>query len=249
MNFLKNIFGRILATWALLVFAITLIVMSIPIWLTSFVKDPKGTELFRRISKGWMDFFLLVIGCPIRVTGNSNFKKGQTYVVVCNHRSLMDVPLSTPHIPGPNKTIAKKELSKIPLFGMIYKRGSILVDRNSDESRRKSLDEMQRVLAKGMHMCIYPEGTRNKTGNPLKSFYDGAFKLASDTGTAIIPAIIFGTDKVLPNNKTFFVWPHRVSINFLPPIEVTKKEKVTALKEKVFQTMWEYYQQNAESSK
>jgi 1-acyl-sn-glycerol-3-phosphate acyltransferase len=245
MNLIKNIFGRILATWALLFFGTTLILMSIPIWLTTFIKEPRGTELFRKISRVWMDVFLFFIGSPIKVRGDSNFKKGQTYVVVCNHRSLMDVPLSTPHIPGPNKTIAKKELSKIPLFGMIYKRGSVLVDRKSDESRRRSFDQMQQVLANGMHMCIYPEGTRNKTGNPLKSFYDGAFKLASDTGTPIIPAIIFNTDKVLPNNKTFFVWPHSVSINFLPAIEVTKNENVTALREKVFKIMWEYYEQHA----
>jgi len=156
----------------------------------------------------------------------------------------MDVPLSTPHIPGPNKTIAKKELAKIPIFGMVYKRGSILVDRKSDESRRRSMDEMKKVLAQGMHMCIYPEGTRNKTANPLKSFYDGAFKLASDTGTPIIPAIIFNTDKVLPNNKPFFVWPHSMAIHFLPEIPVEKNQDVAALRDRVYKIMWDFYEQN-----
>ena len=192
-----------------------------------------------------MDVFLFVIGCRIRVKGDKNFEKGKTYVVVCNHRSLMDVPLSTPHIPGPNKTIAKKELAKIPIFGQVYKRGSILVDRKSDESRRKSIEQMRQVLTKGMHMCIYPEGTRNKTSMPLKSFYDGAFKLASDTGTSIIPAIIFNTDKVLPRNKSFFVWPHPVSIHFLPPITVSRNENVQELREKIFKIMWDYYETNS----
>ena len=242
MQLFKNIFGRIWAAWALIFFGVTMIVMFIPIWLTAFIKDPKGTEVFRKISRGWMDTFLFAIGCILRVRGDHHFRKGQTYIVVCNHRSLMDVPLSTPHIPGPNKTIAKKELSKIPIFGIIYKRGSILVDRKSDESRRKSIDEMKKVLAQGMHMCIYPEGTRNKTANPLKSFYDGAFKLATDTGTPIIPAIIFNTDKVLPNNKTFFVWPHRVSIHFLPEIAVEKNQDVAALRDQVYQIMWDFYE-------
>ena len=58
----------------------------------------------------------------------------------------MDVPLTTPFIPGANKTIAKKELAKIPFFGMIYKSGSVLVDRKSDESRKGSFDEMKKVL-------------------------------------------------------------------------------------------------------
>jgi len=212
--------------------------------VTSLIKDPAGTELFRKICLVWMDTFLFMLGCVIKRRGTEHFRKGQTYVVVCNHRSLMDVPLSTPHIPGPNKTIAKKELANIPIFGMVYKRGSILVDRKSDESRRRSMDEMKKVLAQGMHMCIYPEGTRNKTANPLKSFYDGAFKLASDTGTPIIPAIIFNTDKVLPNNKSFYVWPHRMSIHFLPEIPVEKNQNVATLRDQVYQIMWDFYEEN-----
>ncbi|HKP31479.1 MAG TPA: lysophospholipid acyltransferase family protein, partial [Chitinophagaceae bacterium] len=157
------------------------------------------------------------------------------------HNSLIDVPLTTPYIPGPNKTIAKIEMSKIPLFGLIYKRGSVLVDRKSDDSRRKSLDEMKNVLRQGIHMCIYPEGTRNKTGQPLKSFYDGAFKLASDTGTPIIPTLCFNTAKVLPNNKSFYLMPHRLGMHFLEPVEVKKGEDVAALKEKVFEIMKNYF--------
>jgi 1-acyl-sn-glycerol-3-phosphate acyltransferase len=245
MNIFKSIFGRIIAVWALAVFALTMILMFIPTWLTRFVKDPKGTELFRKMSKFFMDLFLILIGCPIKVKGAKNFKKGVTYIVVCNHKSLMDVPLSTPHIPGPNKTIAKKEMASIPVFGMMYRRGSILVDRKSDKSRRESIEQMREVLAQGMHMCIYPEGTRNKTGNPLKSFYDGAFKLASDTGAAIIPAIIFNTEKVLPNNKSFLVWPHALSIHFLPAISVTKNENVPAIRDKIFKIMWDYYEINS----
>jgi len=242
MNLLKNIFGRIWALWALLIFGVTVLIVVIPIWLTGFIKDPRGTEAFRKISHVWMDVFLFAIGCPLKIKGKGNFKKGETHIVVCNHNSLMDVPISTPYIPGPNKTIAKKEMAKIPLFGLIYKRGSVLVDRNSTESRRKSFDEMKSVLAQGMHMCIYPEGTRNKTGNPLKSFYDGAFKLASDTGTDIIPALIFHTKKVLPNNKTFFVWPHPLSIHFLPAVSVQKGEDFASLRDKVFKIMWDYYE-------
>ncbi|HYC30226.1 MAG TPA: lysophospholipid acyltransferase family protein, partial [Chitinophagaceae bacterium] len=209
-------------------------------WLTNYLPEPKGTEIFRRISKVWMNIFLPLIGCPVRVRGKSNFKKGQAYIVACNHNSLMDVPLTTPFIPGANKTIAKIEMAKTPVFGVIYKRGSVLVDRKSDESRRRSLEDMKKVLALGMHMCIYPEGTRNKTGQPLKSFYEGAFRLASDTGTPIIPAIIFNTGKVLPASKKFFLWPKPLSIHFLEPVHVTKNENSAELKEKVFKIMWNY---------
>jgi 1-acyl-sn-glycerol-3-phosphate acyltransferase len=239
MNVLKEIFGRIWAVWGIILFVATLLIVAIPIWACSLFPDRKATAIFRKISKAWMTFYLTLIGCPVRVKGKSNFKKGQTYIVACNHNSLMDVPLTTPFIPGPNKTIAKIEMAKIPVFGMIYRRGSVLVDRKSDESRRKSIDDMRKVLANGMHMCIYPEGTRNKTGQPLKSFYDGAFRLASDTGTPIIPTLIFHTATVLPNNKKFFLWPHPLKMQFLEPIEVRRGEDATALKERVFNLMWE----------
>jgi 1-acyl-sn-glycerol-3-phosphate acyltransferase len=240
MKMFKEIFGRIWALWGMLLFVVTLLIAAIPIWITNYMPEPRGTEVFRRISKAWMTVFLNLIGCPVRIKGKANFKKGQEYIVACNHNSLMDVPLTTPFIPGPNKTIAKIEMAKIPVFGMIYRRGSVLVDRKSDESRRKSLDDMKQVLATGMHMCIYPEGTRNKTGQPLKSFYEGAFRLATDTGTPIIPTIIFNTAKVLPPSKKFYLWPKPLHIHFLEPIPVTKNENPTELKEKVFQVMWNY---------
>ena len=115
-----------------------------------------------------MRIFFFVTGCSLKVKGKENFQHGENYIVICNHNSLMDVPLSTPFIPGANKTIAKVEMAKIPIFGLIYKRGSVLVDRNDKNSRKNSFKKMKEVLNMGMHMCIYPEGTRNKTCNAFK---------------------------------------------------------------------------------
>ena len=93
----------------------------------------------------------------------------------------------------------------------------------------------------GVHMLLYPEGTRNKTDDPLKSFYDGAFSLAIDTQQPIMPAAIFNTRKILPG-KSFFAWPHRIDIHFLPPIstEGLTPEDLPALKEQVFKIMWDH---------
>ncbi len=243
MKILKNIFGRLLAVWAIIIFATTLIIVVIPIWITNYIKEPRGTETFRKISKVWMTVFLTLIGCPVRTRGKENFINGENYIVVCNHNSLMDVPIATPFIPGPNKTIAKIEMAKIPLFGIIYKRGSVLVDRKSEESRKASFNKMREVLQMGLHMCIYPEGTRNKTTEPLQRFHDGAFRLAVDTKKSILPSIIFNTSKVLPNNKQFYIWPHRIEIHFLQPIAVDGKT-MQKLKEDTFEIMRDYYLKN-----
>lgn len=244
MALIKNILGRIFALWAMLVFTVTLFIIIIPVCFTFLLKEPAGTEVYRRITKIWMQVFLTLSGCFLSVKGKHNFAKGKTYVVACNHNSLMDIPLTTPFVPGANKTIGKKSFAKTPVFGWVYIRGSVLVDRSSDESRRRSFEEMRRTLQHGLHMVIYPEGTRNRTADPLKSFFDGAFKLAVDSEKEIIPAIIFNTRRVLPPGKPFFFWPHRLHMHFLPPVPV-KNTTTKQLKEEVFKIMWDYYLQNS----
>lgn len=215
--------------------------MSLVMWVVGIVKEPRRTEIFRRISKGWMQVFFFFTGCRLKVIGKNNFKPHEKYIVVCNHNSLMDVPVTTPFIPGANKTIAKAEMAKIPLFGLVYKRGSVLVDRNDKNSRKDSFRKMKNVLNMGMHVCIYPEGTRNRTELPLKEFHDGAFRLATETGTSILPAILFHTKKILPPGKSFYFMPAKMEIHFLEPIEVTKGESYETLKEKIHGLMSRYY--------
>lgn len=242
MNPLKEIVGRLFALWALICFVATMLLILLPTWLMGFLPEPKRTRWFIQLSRLWMGIFLPLAGVRLRITGKEHFEKGKNYVVVCNHNSFMDVPVTSPGIPGGNKTIAKIEMARIPLFGIVYRRGSVLVDRKSEESRKKSYAYMKRVLEMGLHMCIYPEGTRNRTGKPLKEFKDGAFRLAVETGKPIIPAVLFNTKKVLPQQKAFYFWPGVVEMHFLPPVptEQLKADDVAGLKDQVFQTMWQF---------
>ena len=184
-----------------------------------------------------------MIGCSFKIKGLENFEKDTTYIITFNHNTLLDVPITCPFIPGANKTIAKSSFTKIPMFGSFYRKGAVLVDRKSDKSRRESYNEMKRVLAQKMFMCIYPEGTRNRTKDLLKPFYDGAFKLATETKTAILPGLLFNTNKAQSNNKFLYLLPTKLEMHFLPPIppaENTTKE----LRDIVFNTMLEYYSEN-----
>ena len=245
MNILKDIFYRIWAVWAFLLFVITMMVFLVPFFLFCYFKeDPEKTIRFIKYSRVWMSIYLFLIGCPLTVRGKENFKRGENYIVLCNHNALIDVPVSSPAIPGGNKTIAKIEMAKTPLFGYIYKTGSVLVDRKSDSSRKDSYNQMKKVLAMGLHMCIYPEGTRNKTDQPLKSFHSGAFKLAIESGKSIIPGIIFNSKKILPFNKPFMVIPHSLQIHFLAPVEILPGDTTLKLQERVFELMSDYYKRN-----
>lgn len=240
MGILKSILGRIAALWAALCFILTLLLTLIPVSIAGLWKEPQRSVISQRIFDVWMQVFFVLIGVRRIVKGKEHFKPGENYVIVCNHNSFMDVPLSSGSIPGTTKTIAKIEMAKIPLFGIIYKRGSVLVNRKSEQSRRESYSKMKEVLRLGFHMCIYPEGTRNKTTEPLQPFHDGAFRLAADAKKQIMPAVIFYTKIVMPQQKTFYFWPHRVEMHYLPPVSPEQKT-AQELKTEVHGQMKKFY--------
>lgn len=242
-----EIFGRIWAAWGLLVFIPTLLIAVIPITFSFLIPEPYGVRTFKAISKVWMTIFLNSIGCPLRIKNKHYFNPKKNYVVCCNHSSFLDVPIITPFFPGPNKTIAKKSFSYIPFFGWIYTRGSVLVDRSNDRSRKKSYDAMKHVLLEEhLNMALYPEGTRNRTGQPLKSFYDGAFRLAVDCKKEIIPVVIFNSAEALPPTKPFFLLPKKLEMHLLEPIS-NEGKTAAELKQVVFDTMWKYIEENKKS--
>lgn len=244
MNFFKNIFARIWAFWALVSFVVTFLIIFIPSMLSYLFKDEvKGQNYFILVSRVWMQSWLYMIACPVRVVGRENFEKNKNYVIVYNHNAFLDAPLSAPFVPGGNKTIAKASFGKFPIFGWFYKRGGIMVDRNKENSRVKSYEAMRATLKKGIHMCIYPEGTRNRTGNPLKPFYDGAFKLAIDAKKEIIPCVILGTNKAMPVNKSFYLLPKSLKMIFLPPVS-SENIDIKSLNKKVFDIMYDVFTKN-----
>ena len=237
-----NIIFRIWAFWGLVSFATTFLIIFLPSMVSYLIPGPKGQVYFIRVSRVWMWTWIRLIGCPAKITGLENFKKDQTYVIVYNHNALLDIPLSAPFIPGGNKTIAKASFAKVPIFGWFYKRGSVLVDRDNNRSRLKSFEDMRQVLRSNLHMCIYPEGTRNRTSEPMKPFFDGAFKLAIDTNKEVIPCVIIGTKKAMPVHKTFYLRPTRLQMHYLPAV-APDGMRAPAYKEKVFNIMKEDYLQ------
>jgi len=241
-NIVIELFGRIWAFWGLISFASTFLII-FPVTMTSYlIKGNKGQYWFILVSRFWMRCWLFMVGCPIRVRGTENFAKGKAYVITCNHNSLIDPSATCPFIPGANKTIAKMSFAKVPIFGWFYRRGSVLVDRNDTKSRLKSFEDMKEVIAQNMHMLIYPEGTRNITGLPLKEFYDGAYTLAVRTGSDIIPAVLTNTGKALPANKPFFFLPKRITLEFLPPVK-SEGKNAKSLKEEVYNIMYNHIEQ------
>ncbi len=239
MKIIKKIAGAVFALWAVILFIITMFPALVFYLACFFLKEPYKARWHRHVSRIWMIIFLHGVGCSIRIYGKHHFIKNKNYVVVANHNSLMDIPITTPFLPRANKTIAKKSMSKIPIFGWIYKFGSVLVDRKDEASRRKSFTEMKQMLTYGLDMLLFPEGTRNRTENNLKEFYYGAFKLAIETNKSIIPVVLFNTKKILPADQGFYFMPHTIHMHILPEINIEGKN-AEQLKQEAFNVMWNF---------
>ncbi len=240
MQFFKNVFARVYCIYAITLFVISLVPVYLFLRLVKIVL-PSGQfmKVFHNTTRVWMGAYLPMVFCPVKVSGKQKFEKGQNYVVVFNHSSLIDIPVSTPGISGANKTLGKSEFLKAPLFGFIYKCGSVIINRKNPRSRQASYQEMLQVLQTDLHVCLYPEGTRNKSAEKLLPFKDGAFKLAIESQKPIMIGVIKGTKNILHPTKIFYAWPCAIEINYLKVLPITDIAYADAntLKHKAYEIM------------
>lgn len=172
------------------------------------------------------------------ITGTENIKKNCSYIYVSNHTSYLDIPGMCLTVPTQIRPLAKKELKKVPVFGWIVSRAAIIVDRSSNESRRKSMDHLKEVLRQGISILIFPEGTQNRSKELLQPFYDGAFRIAIETQQPILPMVIHNAGKLMPPTE-FVIRPGTIHMEVLPEISTTglTTQDVAALKDKIVSLM------------
>jgi len=191
------------------------------------------------IIRVWSILWLWLIGMGVKKTGKKP-PKGR-YIVVANHISYLDTLVIFPAIPGYFRALGKKEISRIPVVGFIYKQVVIMVDRSSVHSRARSMRLMWRVLHKEGNIIIFPEGTFNETGKPLKEFYDGAFRLAINTQMPILPILFPDTVHRWHYGGWWKLWPGLNRVVYLEPVPVAglTMEALPALKQQVYAMMEE----------
>jgi 1-acyl-sn-glycerol-3-phosphate acyltransferase len=146
----------------------------------------------------WSWIFSQLTFIRYKFYGRENFRKGKSYIYVSNHTSFLDIPGIRMIIPGQFRPLAKKELKKIPVFGWIAQAATIIVDRSSPESRKKSIDKLKQYLRQGISILIFVEGTQNRTKELLQPFHDGAFRIAVDTQQPVLPIVVIGAGKLMP---------------------------------------------------
>jgi 1-acyl-sn-glycerol-3-phosphate acyltransferase len=175
-----------------------------------------------------------IAGIRVHADGLENVPPEQPCIFMANHVSNLDPPVFLPLIPGRTAVFIKKVLLKIPLIGRAMRMGGFVpVDRSgSREAARDSIQQAAQVLASGVHITSFPEGTRSRTGQMLP-FKKGPFYLAQQSGAPVIPVSIHGTEAMM-RKGSLKITPGDAYVRFHPPVwpaeHATREELIAAVR-------------------
>jgi 1-acyl-sn-glycerol-3-phosphate acyltransferase len=160
---------------------------------------------------------VLLVGVKIEVSGREHLLPGCTYIFMANHVSNLDPPVLISAIPGRCSVLVKKEIFRVPVLSTGMRLAQLVpVDRGDPEAARDSAQAAIKVLQHGLHMLVFPEGTRSSDGR-LLPFKKGPFYLAMDSGVPVVPVTILGTYESWPRTR-FALHTGTATVIFHPPI-------------------------------
>ena len=240
MRYFLKFIQVIYVFYAFILFTAFLLVIFPLVIIASFFGKIKGGNFIYKLCQLWSGFELFMIGVVHKAIYEAPHDANRQYVFVFNHISFLDIPVMMKAFRGQHfRILGKAELARVPIFGFLYRNAAVLVERDSVANRAKSVLQLKSVLRKGISIVISPEGTFNMTHQPLKEFYDGAFKIAIETQTSMKPVLFLDTYDRLHYKSVFTLTPGRSRVVFLEEVKVeglTVKD-VNYLKEKVYAVM------------
>lgn len=165
----------------------------------------------------WARLNMIVSMIGIDIEGAEKIDRHQSYVIVANHQSMIDIYVLYGYLGLDIKWVMKKELRAVPVLGMACeKMGHILIDRTNTGAALDSINTARNKISDGISIVFFAEGTRSRSGE-LRNFKKGAFRLAQELGLPILPVTIYNTRYVLPSD-TLDLMPGRVKLRFNDPI-------------------------------
>ncbi len=207
-------------------------IVSIPMILIELILRKCAPKAFERSSYAYVYGSLRIIsflsGIRIEQIGRDKVPQDQAVLYVANHRSMFDVVLTYPLLPYGSGYISKKEFKKVPiLYQWMYFLNCLFLDRSDLRQGMEVIMKAIDMVKDGHSMFIFPEGTRNKSDDPLLPFHKGSFKIAQRTGAPIVPITIIGTEHIWEEHP-WSIHPATVKLIYGDPIyfkDLTKEDQ------------------------
>jgi 1-acyl-sn-glycerol-3-phosphate acyltransferase len=224
----------------------TIIESAVARWILRTDKE-NALERTERLAQRWTRRFMSIPPISLSVEGLDNVEPGEQYIVVSNHLSNFDIPVTVRAMPFRTRFIAKHEIGKVPLFGKAAEGvGVVMIDRDSVRSNHEALNQaIKQSLDDGNSILVFAEGTRSRTGE-MQEFRRGAARIALATGMDILPIVVHGTFEVNPPGSPV-VYPGEVTVRILPPISIDgyTAQDVRALTDEVRSTILQNFEEMA----
>ena len=210
------------------------------LWLFTFLFD-KQRFIVHRFTCIWASLLtILMFGWRIKLFGRENLNSKDSKVIVCNHQSLLDIPILY-RLRKNFKFISKAGVFKVPFLGWVmYLNKYIGIERGTIKSMAKMIQDCTDNLKQGSSILIFPEGTRSEDGK-LKPFRTGAFSLAKDNQKSIVPVIIKGSSDLLTKNTLKMKPFKKITIKVLEeiPYDVIKDKPLIDIVNSIHKLMSE----------
>ena len=234
-RFLKFIYSL----YALLLFVAIMLLIFPFVLVASLFGRIRGGNMIFRLCSFWGDCWFPLIFIFHKKIYEAPHDPSKPYIFLTNHISYLDSAILVKAYRQPIRPLGKVEMSRIPIFGFIYRNAIVTVDRSSVANRAASIRVLKSLIAKGISVLVFPEGTFNMTHEPLKEFYDGAFRVAIETQTPIKPVLFLDAYRRMPYEGIFRMTPGKSRIVYLAPISVEgyTMAQLPQLKQQVFDLM------------
>ena len=192
-----------------------------------------------RLCMLWADIWFALIFIWFKKIYETPHDKSKQYIFLTNHISYIDAAMIPKAYRQPVRPLGKVEMSKVPVFGFIYKNAIVTVDRSSAINRANSVRVLKSLINKGISVLVFPEGTFNMGTTPLKEFYDGAFRVAIETQTPVKPVLFLDAYRRMPYESLLSMSPGQSRIVYLDEISVSSYtlKDVGRLKDEVYAIM------------
>lgn len=245
LTFIKNIGYTIYRIWFYILVAVPILVF-FPFLLITTISEKTYPQFFWLARNVWAKTILFGMFCFPNVKTQQKIIKGESYMQIANHTSMLDIMLMLYVSKNPFVFVGKEELGKIPLFGFFYKRVCILVNRADPKSRTAVYRRVQHRLNQGLSICIFPEGGVPEENVVLDTFKDGAFRMAIRHNIPIVPITFLDCKKRF--SWTFFSGGPgrlRVKIHEFVDTQMLGVEDTSTIREEVRETILEELKKNA----